>query len=102
MNLRWRVALVAVLAAGCSSGKPTPKASADRIKALEAQVEAQRVSSEKALADYRPKVQGRLENVGGAAPVLLRQLPGVAQVEVLVAAPKPTHVVVHIRDWLAC
>src|SRR5262249_10273293 len=29
----------------------------------------------------------------------LRQLPGVADVEVLVPAPKPAHRLIHLRDW---
>jgi hypothetical protein len=49
---------------------------------------------------YVPKVNGRIDDLSTPAAEILRQLPGVAKVEVLVAAKKPTHRVIHLADWL--
>ena len=46
-----------------------------------------------------PKLAGRLDDLAVPVADLLRQLPGVADVTVLVRAEKPTHGVVHLRDW---
>jgi hypothetical protein len=90
--------LVVATAAGCSgNGKGPP--TAGRIEALSNQVEQQRQASEGAVATYTPTIQGKLDDLKAPAADVLRQLPGVAEVEVLVAAPKPTHRIVHLRDW---
>src|SRR5438876_1052181 len=93
--MRAALVLGLVIAVGCSKNvKPGPTAE-ERLQALERQVEQQRKTSANAIAAYTPKVADR----GIPAADLLRQLPGVAEVEVLVACPKPTHRIVHLRDW---
>jgi hypothetical protein len=44
-------------------------------------------------------LQGRIDDLAAPAADILRQLPGVAEVEVLVTATKPTHRIIHLRDW---
>jgi hypothetical protein len=46
-----------------------------------------------------PKLAGRLDGLAVPVADLLRQLPGVADVTVLVRAERPTHRIVHPRDW---
>jgi hypothetical protein len=46
-----------------------------------------------------PKLAGRLDDLAVPVADLLRLLPGVADVKVLVRAEKPTHRIVHLRDW---
>jgi hypothetical protein len=46
-----------------------------------------------------PKLAGRLDDLAVPVADLLRQLPGVADVKVLVRAAKPRHRIVHPRDW---
>jgi hypothetical protein len=70
-----------------------------RIARLEAAVEEQRTASEQAVVQYKPKVAGRLDDLSTPAEALLRQLPGVAQVEVAVAVARPSARIVHLRDW---
>jgi hypothetical protein len=48
---------------------------------------------------YRPISPGNLDDLSLSAEDILRQIPGVAQVEVLVPAKNPTRRIVHIRDW---
>lgn len=92
--------LITFAVIGCSRDKQMPtETHADRIKALESQVEAQRVSSQEAVETYQPKEPGGLDDLGTNAPDILRQLPGVASVEVLVVAEKPTHRIIQLRDW---
>jgi hypothetical protein len=70
-----------------------------RIARLKAAVEEQRSSSEQAVAEYKPKVPGRLDDLTTSAEALLRQLPGVVQAEVAVAVARPSARVVHLHDW---
>jgi hypothetical protein len=86
--------LTIFLAAGCSHS-PSPATPGD----LGPQVEQQRRESEHAVKAYIPKVQGRIDDLSAPTVEILRQLPGVASVEVLVAAKKPTHRVIHLADW---
>jgi hypothetical protein len=90
--------LLLVLLAGCSKSGREPAAE-DRILRLERQVEPQRKASAQAVAGYAPKLAGRLDDLAVPAADLLRQLPGVADVEVLVRVAKPTHRIIHLRDW---
>src|SRR5262245_39942469 len=46
-----------------------------------------------------PKVDWRIDDLSTPAAELLRQLPGVVEVEVLVAPPNPTHRIIQLRDW---
>jgi hypothetical protein len=96
--MRRRLLLLALLTlAGCSQA-PQPSTSTEgRVKQLEEQVEHERRAS--GTAGYAPKVVGDLDDLGVPVADLLKQLPGVVGVEVLVAAPKPAHRIIHLRDW---
>jgi hypothetical protein len=85
--------------AGCPQAKPGPTTE-DRIRALEEQVERERQAAVEAAAAYLPTVAWRTGDPAVPAD-LLRQLPGVANVEVLVFDPrtKPGRLLVHVRDW---
>jgi hypothetical protein len=85
-------------AAGCSRGDEGRPAQG-RLGRLEGQVERQREASANAVADYAPKVPGRLDDLTAPVADLLRELPGVVQVEALVSPAKPTRRIVHLRDW---
>jgi hypothetical protein len=67
-------------------------------ESLERAVEEKRTLTEKAVASYVPKVTGRLDDLAAPVAEMLRQLPGVAEVEVLVAVTNPTHRIIHLRD----
>jgi hypothetical protein len=60
----------------------------ERIGRLQAQGEQQRAASERSVAEYAPAAQARLDDLAAPAEALLRQLPGVADVEALVAAAR--------------
>jgi hypothetical protein len=66
---------------------------------LAERVELERWSSAEAVDVYAPKVTGRIDELAAPASDILHQLPGVADVEVLVSSPKPTHRIIHLRDW---
>jgi hypothetical protein len=69
-----------------------------RVEALRQEVEQARAAPD--LADaYTPQTPGSIADLATDAAALLRQLPGVENVEVLVACPKPTHRIIHLRDW---
>jgi hypothetical protein len=89
---------LSVLVVGCSKGGPSPK-SIDSIQRITEQVEQERQSSAAAVEAYVPKVKGSINEPSSPAAEILRHLPGVAGVEVLVAAPNPTHCIIHLRDW---
>jgi hypothetical protein len=90
--------LLLALLSGCSNSGREPAAE-DRILRLEQQVEPQRKASAQAVDAYTPKLSRRMDDLSVPAADLLRQLPGVADVEVLVSFEKPTHRIVHLRDW---
>jgi hypothetical protein len=92
------LAALACATAGCSSGGESQPAEG-RLSRLQAEVERHREASAKAAADYAPKVKGRLDDLAAPAADLLRQLPGVVEVEALVSPAKPTRRIVHLRDW---
>jgi hypothetical protein len=58
---------------------------------LAERVEQGRKASAEAVDAYVPKVTGRIDALASPAIDILRQLPGVADVKILVSAPKPTH-----------
>jgi hypothetical protein len=60
------------------------------------EVEQERRSSTAAVESYAPKVKGQID---GLAALALRLLTSVVNVEVLVAAVKPTHRIIQLRDW---
>jgi len=88
--------LTVLLVAGCNHAPP---ASTPKLADLQAQVERQRRVSDQAVASYTPRVAGRIDDLSVPAADLLRQLPGVAEVEVLVAPAKRTHRIIHVCDW---
>jgi hypothetical protein len=83
---------------GCAKTGHEPNVEG-HLQRLEQQVEPQRKASARAVAAYAQKLPRRLDDLAVPAADLLRQLPGVAGVEVLVRAEKPTHRIVHLRDW---
>ena len=50
-------------------------------------------------AGYTPRVEGRLDDLAVPAEPILRQLPGVAEVEVRRSDRPARHRIVHLRDW---
>jgi hypothetical protein len=72
---------------------------ADRIPELTKLVSDQAEESARAVATYHPKTAARIDDLDTPVVELLRQLPGVSQVEVGVQADKPTCRIVHLRDW---
>jgi hypothetical protein len=71
----------------------------DRIPKLKKQVADQEAESELAVINYVPKVNFRIDDLGSPAVDLLRNLPGVVQVEAGVTSRKPNSRIVHLRDW---
>jgi hypothetical protein len=96
--MRSVVVLLALLGLGCSESgsRPTPPSSSELIAQ---QVEQERRSSAAAVDAYVPSVQGQIDDLAAPAADILRQLPGVDDVQVLVGAPKPAHRIIHLRDW---
>jgi hypothetical protein len=97
--------LVAVVAALALHRWPRPQAAhidlaevQQRVEALRQEVEKDRAAPDPADA-YTPQATGSITDLATDAAALLRQLPGVENVEVLVTCPKPTHRIVHLRDW---
>jgi hypothetical protein len=70
----------------------------DRILSLKKAVANQKEVSAQSVAAYQPKSAARIDDLHISAADLLRQLPGVVQVEVSVTAEKPTRRIVHLRD----
>lgn len=73
--------------------------SRSRVPELKAALETQEKESAEAAASYQPKSKQDLNDLASSPVEFLRQLPGVADVEVAVAADKPSHRIIHIRDW---
>src|SRR3954469_23135047 len=82
------LAVLPGLVTGCSRGEESRPAE-NRLSQLEAEVGRQREASAKAVAEYAPKVPGRLDDLTLPAADLLRQLPGVVEVEALVSPARP-------------
>ncbi len=79
---------------GC--GRPTGDTKhEDHIQRLEREIAEERQASHQ----YLPKVTGQLDDPTTPVVDLVRQLPGVVDVEVLVTASRPTRRIIHIRDW---
>lgn len=82
------------------SSSPPSANDEDRIPKLTKLVADQEKESAQAVADYQPKAQARIDDLDISVDDLLRQLPGVVQVEVGVRpGKKPTCRIVHLRDW---
>jgi hypothetical protein len=92
---------LAVLAFYLLFKEPPPPGgiSDNRLTRLRAMVERQEKESTEAATSYAPKVTARLDDLTASAESVLRQLPGVVQVEVAVQAQDPKHRIVHLRDW---
>jgi hypothetical protein len=73
-----------------------------RVEALRQEVEKARAAPDPADA-YIPEATGSVADLATAAAALLRQLPGVLDVEALVTCPKPTPRIIYLRDlhWVA-
>src|SRR5947209_13537283 len=71
----------------------------DRRPKLKQLVADQEKESTQAVANYLPTNKTRIDDLDAQVVDLLRQLPGVIEVEVAVAAAKPTCRIIHLRDW---
>jgi hypothetical protein len=72
---------------------------ASRLAELRKFIEDQEKESAEAFANYVPKTAARLDDLTASPEAVLRHLPGVVHIEVPVQAEKPTHRIVHLRDW---
>jgi hypothetical protein len=81
------------------SGYEPPALPESRIPELKLQLERQRHDSAAAVAAYRPKVAGIVDDLDLPAEPLLRQLPGVVRVERSGPEGRPQTRIVHVRDW---
>lgn len=70
-----------------------------RLPQLKASVEQQKRESGEAVPSYLPKTTVRLDDLAAPTAEILRQLPGISKVETAVRVGKPTHRIVHLRDW---
>lgn len=89
--------LLPLLATGCSSATPEPTTE-ERIARLEKQVQEQRRDSEQSLLAYTPEYNRNLGDRTANAAEILRQLPGVAEVKLLVygrGSPR----IIQLCDW---
>jgi hypothetical protein len=57
------------------------------------------VAAAEAVEKYQPQDKGRVDDLGRPAADLLRQLPGVVNVEVVPADGKPARRLIHLRDF---
>jgi hypothetical protein len=69
-----------------------------RVEALRQEVEQVRTAADPA-DTYIPKAAGSIDDLVTDAAAILRQLPGVTNVEVIVTCANPTHRIIHLRDW---
>lgn len=106
MSLRFLALVVggvgAVLAMGWAVGhRPATNASecAERIARLQREVGTLDAAMIEAVERYSPSYPGRIDDLAVDAAAILRQLPGVNQVEVLVSVSKPQARIIHVRDW---
>lgn len=93
------VALAFWLQGNVSGPTPPSGPTEDRLPKLKKQIAEQEVESAKAVAGYAPASKVRIDDLGSPVADLLRRLPGVVQVDVSVAADKPTSRIIHLRDW---
>ena len=109
--MKQKYGLVLLVLVGCAalaavfwfrtgtSPEPPQEEIRTSIPELKRQVEEEQERATKAVADYNPKTPGRIDDLAIPATELLQQLPGVAEVEAPPPAKKPTHRLVHLRDW---
>jgi hypothetical protein len=82
---------------GCSTKRSEPNGNV-RTEVLEQQVERQRKPCDEPVSGYFPKATGIIDDLNDAAAEIPRRLPDVAEVEQLLAPPKPEHRIIHLRD----
>lgn len=93
------VALALFLKGNSRTATPTPTAIENRIPMLKQRLAEREKEIEQAVSSYAPKSKARIDDLAAPADEILRDLPGVVQVEFLVKADKPTRRVIHLRDW---
>ncbi len=99
---RMLMALIVVLAGRicCAGATIEPDSQqGDRCDRLRELVDQQREQSAAAINSYEPQTSGDLGDRNVKPTPILRQLPGVAHVEVKVPAESPQHRIVHLKDW---
>jgi hypothetical protein len=70
-----------------------------RVAELRGRVEKERAAATEAVEKYQPQDKGRVDDLGRPVANLVRQLPGVVNVEVVPAEGKPARRLIHLRDW---
>ena len=75
-----------------------PRVSDARLRELRLRSERDSTAADAAVEAYHSHVPGRLDDVSIPAEDILRGLPGVLEVERLVAPAKPSRRIVHLRD----
>jgi hypothetical protein len=91
------IALVVYLPRNYQSQRQQPMM--DRRPELRRLVAKQEAESAQAVAEYQPTLRNRIDDLNISAVDILRPLPGVVQVEACVKVEKPTHRIIHLRDW---
>jgi hypothetical protein len=76
---------------------PTPNPT--NIPALAALAEQADEETQKAVANYTPKLSAKLDDLSITAADLLKELPGVEKVEVKYLVKNPTACIVHLANW---
>jgi hypothetical protein len=71
----------------------------NRIPTLKKLVAEQEEEAARVVANYLPDSKARLDDLNVRLEDILRQLPGVVQVQVDAGTDKPTHRIIHLRDW---
>jgi hypothetical protein len=74
----------------------------DAVKQCVQLLESEVADAEKAVdqsKEYHPHVTGDITNLDAPTLEILRELPGVDRVERLVTFARPTHRLIHVRDW---
>jgi hypothetical protein len=94
--------LVALAALGSHffrrSPEPDDRETENRLPELRELVERQEKESADATDAYTPKMTGRIDDLTTSVETVLRQLPGIVNVELAVHADQPAHHIDHLRD----
>lgn len=70
-----------------------------RIPELRRLVDEEQKRAVTVVGDYMRTTPGRIDDLSCSAEDILRQLPGVVEVEVQRLSKSPTHRLIHLRDW---
>jgi hypothetical protein len=102
-NVVWLLGLLVLVALGTQLLR-RPKfiiqgRGVSRLSELRELVNQQESVAAGVLDRYVPTAAGRLDDLSAPVGALLRQLPGVVDVQIAVSVEKPTHRVVHLLDW---